>query len=905
MNSAARDFPFDLVETGESCPATGRRFLTHPTWKYEDSRFGMRMELFGERVIVDRVFGEYLQSAVEPCFRILDEALDRLPGPAIVVEDMTRLEWAEGAARRLYEQHLHERADRVKGLVFLGAGHIFRLSLRLSRRRHLIPIPIHVVDTWPQAVEAAASILEGSASSFRIASRPARPRRLPVPAFLLRGYARELREIVSEMPWDAPGEAVNPLSPSHPFHEVVEAWGAIKRDMDLLDKLRQERESDLRSTAKTLSESEGRYRAVFEASGTALILYGADRRIRMVNRAAERMAKLDRIEMEERFEWTQFVHPDDAPLLLARHNARQMDPTADLGRMESRIVDAEGATHWVDITVESIPDTDLRVASLEDRTGFRAAHRALEESERRFRQIVEVAQEGIWTCDLGGRTTWANGRMAELLRRGQAAMEECSFLELLPSESDKRLEVLQSLLEGHSVVFEGRLPRLDGKVAWAIVSASPILGPGGNPTGFFAMCSDITRRHEAESALRELNRDLEARVRERTSELEAANQELARALRAREDFLASMSHELRTPLAAVLGAVETLRDAPDPRRKDHLLDIAERNGRQLLSLIEDLLDFARGRAGRLFVDPRPLEPIEAVHGAEQSLELQAFRGGVRLEVDVPEPLPFVSADPVRLRQILTNFANNALRHAADGGVVVLAALRDPPGIRFEVRDRGAGIPPSERSKLFQPFERMLPSSARKGGAGLGLALCRQLAQAMGGEVGYHPREGGGSVFWLRLPSGTPARSEPSSAAVQTISVEDPGSGRILVVEDEKDLREILSEHFQSRGWEVVSVPDGDSALAALDDSAPEVAVVDLGLPGMDGLELIGRLRERSSRGSLGVLALTGQAFPEDAQRCLQAGADRFLTKPASLRKTESVLKELLARVRDGAGGSAA
>lgn len=899
--SGSRAVSDQLVETGMSCPFTGRRFMTRPEWSFDNGRFGMRMEVLPDQVVVDRAWGEYRQEDTLRCFEILDDVLGRLPASVVVVEDLSRLAGAENAARRLYEAELRRRADRIQGVVFLGVGPMFRLFLRLGRRRNAIPFPMQAVDTWEQAIEAATSMLEGSSPIFKVAGgRGFRAwRRIPIPAFLLRGYAEELRDLVSDMPWDTSAEAANPLKPDHPFHDVVEAWVAVKRDMDLLDKLRQERERDLRETAKILAESEGRYRAVFEASGTALILYGADRKIRMVNRATERMARLSRAELEGNFEWIHFAHPDDAPLLLARHNARQLDPSADLGRVESRFIDSEGRTHWADVTVESIPGTDLRVASLDDRTDFRAAHQALEESERRFRQIVETSQEGIWTADLAGRTTWANGRMAELLGCDSDRLESCSFMELLPAEPNQRLDVLQSLLEGHSVVFEGRLPREDGKLAWAIVSASPIRNSGGAPAGFFAMCTDITRRHQAEDALRDLNRGLEDRVLERTAELESANAELARALRAREDFLASMSHELRTPLAAVLGALETLRDVRDEDRKGYLLDLAERNGKQLLSLIEDVLDFARGRAGRLSVDPRPLDPVEAVHEAEQSMELQAFRNGVRLSVAIGEPLPFVMADPVRLRQILTNFANNALRHAGEGGEVELAASRDPDGVRFEVRDRGAGIPEHERPRLFQAFEQLSPSG-RRGGTGLGLALSRQLAQAMGGEVGYRPREGGGSVFWLRLPQG--ARDLPESVDPPPAAAERGlPSGRILVVEDERDLREILSEHLGACGWEVVSAPDADSALSVFEQADPEVAVVDLGLPGMDGLELIGRLRNLSRSGALGVLALTGQAFPEDADRCRQAGADRFLTKPTSLRRTESVLRELLAQVREESG----
>jgi len=892
IDNASAGSSFTLNETGEICPITGRKFMSHPEWRVDALRYGTRVEILSEQIVIERARGTYRGDEVQVCMGIIDKVMDRMPGPVVLVEDFTNVVGVDHRARRLYEQGVLARADRLRGVVFVGLKPMFRLFLRLARRMNSIPFPIYLAKNWQDTLDASMAMLEGKGQTVldTLPAPVSRARRIPLPGFLLRGYAKELRDLVSEMPWDSAKEAVNPLAANHPFHEVVEAWVAVKRDLDWLDNLRQERERDLRATAKTLAESEGRYRAVFEASGTALLLYGADRRIRMANRAAERMAKLPRQELEGKFEWTHFSHPEDAPGLVARHNARQFDPDFDQGRIESRFIDADGQLHWADITVESIPGTDLRVASLEDRTEYRAAHLALEESERRFRQIVEVSQEGIWTSDLAGRTTWSNHCMAQLLGCAPAELQELSFLELLPTDSDQRLDVLRSLLEGHSVVFEGRLPHREGKVAWAIVSASPILGADGAPSGFFAMCTDITRRREAETALRDLNRDLEDRVRERTAELENANTELARALRAREDFLASISHELRTPLASILGAIETLHDVDDPARRGYLLELADRNGRQLLSLIEDVLDFARGRAGRLSFQPTPVDALEAVRAAAQTLEIQADRDRIRLTAGSEGRLAPVFADPVRLRQILTNFANNALRYAASGGEVEISACHDPRGVRFEVRDRGAGVPVSDRSKLFQPFVQLDPS-ARKGGAGLGLALSRQLAQAMGGEVGYEDRPGGGSVFWLRLPHATTAPVETTPALPNQRAKAHP-TGKVLLVEDEKDLREILCEHLTANGWDVQSAHDADAAIVSFEATRPLVAVVDLGLPGRSGLELIGILRKLSKGSPLGVVALTGQAFPEDAERCMQAGADRFLTKPTTLRKTESVLREL-------------
>lgn len=893
-----------LVETGEVCPLTGRAFFSAPSLRIDRERFQGRLQLFGESIILDRAKGVATLEDVHACFANIDRLLERLPGQVVLVQDFSGLLSADGHARRFYEKGLIARQDRLLGVVFLGLRPMFRLFVRMGRRLHHIPFPMLSTNDWEGVLELATSLLEGKIDPHSTMAQGSAktPFRIPLPGFLLRGYAEELRHIVSEMPWDSDAEAANPLADSHPFHDVVDAWVAVKRDLDWLDRQRRDRESDLRATARTLAESEGRYRAVFEASGTALVLYGSDNLVRMVNGATERMIGTSRAEVEGSRKWTEFVHSDDLGVLLDRHRLRQEDPSRDQGRVECRVYDTAGRIHWVDISVEAILGTDLRVASLADRTEHRDTLLALQQSERRFRQIIETSQEGIWTSDIAGRTTFANERMVELIGARGEDLETRSFLEILPAAPEKRLEVLQTLLEGHSVVFEGRLPRSDGKIAWAIVSASPIRSETGATTGFFAMCTDITRRHEAESALRELARDLEDRVRERTAELEEANAELGRALRAREDFLASMSHELRTPLAVVLGVLETLREDRDPQRSAHLLDVAERNGRQLLSLIEDVLDFARGRAGALSVDPRPLDAAEIVHGVAQSLELQAIKAGARISNHLPSDLPALRADPLRLRQILTNLLVNAVRHGGKGLVEIRSQSRGEM-LRLEVLDRGPGVPPNLVDQLFQPFVQLSPAPRRPGGTGLGLALSRQLAQAMGGEVGFHSREGGGAVFWVDLPQvpreGLLAADshEPDSQPLEP--------GRVLIVEDEQDLREILCDHLKESGWSVFPYAAGRPALDAIPWDQPDVVVVDLGLPDIDGLELIKTIAKTRQAGRPAILALTGQAFPEDGERCKASGADRYLFKPASLRRTERVLRELVAEVRESTGASGA
>jgi len=379
--------------------------------------------------------------------------------------------------------------------------------------------------------------------------------------------------------------------------------------------------------------------------------------------------------------------------------------------------------------------------------------------------------------------------------------------------------------------------------------------------------------------------ELEVRVAERTSELESANAQLREALATRESFLAQMSHELRTPLSAVLGGVETIRegvDGPVGPPMARRLGMVERNGRHLLALIQDILDFTRGRAGKLPITPVPCRPRVVL---EQVLELVgpllADSGGRVACSPVADGERAVLADPLRLRQILTNLVSNALRHGRGLVEVDLVDEGGRGGIRIAVSDRGPGVSAGMVERLFQPFERFGPEKDPRASTGLGLALSRQLAQAMGGELTYRPREGGGAQFDLRLPAteALPAPDEPAARVPR----ERRGSGRsLLVVDDQKDLRELCVEYFEALGWDVVGASDVEEAHQAQADGSLDAILTDLGLPGKDGVSLVEAVRGRPDGGRVVVVVLTGAALPEERDRCLRAGADLFLVKPVLL-----------------------
>jgi len=436
------------------------------------------------------------------------------------------------------------------------------------------------------------------------------------------------------------------------------------------------------------------------------------------------------------------------------------------------------------------------------------------------------------------------------------------------------------------------------------------LGPRWNPDGWTrgdmeilgALCAIATpliQAQEARSHAEELRRQqleeakvlLERRVEERTRELEKANGDLSEALLAREDFLAAMSHELRTPLSTVLGAGEAILAGidgePTPAMQERLGAML-RNGRHLRELIGDVLDFARGRAGRLPVQSLPFR-VESV--CREAVELVRSRGSREdraVELRFPQLPTGAVGDPLRVRQILTNLLANALHHA--GGPVELELEAQGDLVHLRVLDRGTGIPPEKADRLFRAFERLDRDHAGgSGGSGLGLALSHMLAGLMEGTLTYRPRPEGGSCFELTLPLSAEIPLDADSSS-DGGTVEE--AGHLVLVEDHDELRELLEDYFAAQGWTLEVFSRAQPALEACTRKMPDVLLTDLGLPGISGIELVRRVRELPQAQALRVIVLTGQVMPEDTRSCLEAGADAVLAKPFPLARLDRLLREL-------------
>jgi two-component system sensor histidine kinase ChiS len=439
----------------------------------------------------------------------------------------------------------------------------------------------------------------------------------------------------------------------------------------------------------------------------------------------------------------------------------------------------------------------------------------------------------------------------------------------------------RELFERGEPILYREEPMSDGKVI--LTSKVPMRDQAGEMIGVLGIIFDITERKHLELELREAKEKAES------------------AAQARSDFIANVTHELRTPLTLILGPVDDmLRDPALPPEFRSVLERVRRNGARLHGLVDDVLEFSRAEAGHHKARPAPMDLVAAMRALVH--DMQPLAASQQLELETPlQSLP-VSLDPKLVERILLNLVGNALKFTPAPGLIVVSLSHEPAAgtLRIAVTDSGPGIPKSAQVQLFRPFAQLDASKTRRaGGTGLGLALVRRCAEAMGGIAGVDSEEGQGSTFWVVLPAQT---VEHELVPVEPVHIDRPAPAQasparlagaapvVLVAEDNVDLRAYIAETLYQGGFGVVAVENGQLAWEQLGTRRFDVVVSDVMMPELDGLGLLARIKGDPQLAHLPVLLLTALAGPGEAAAGLGAGADDYLPKPFSA-------EELCARVR--------
>jgi PAS domain S-box-containing protein len=518
----------------------------------------------------------------------------------------------------------------------------------------------------------------------------------------------------------------------------------------------------------------------------------------------------------------------------------------------------------------------------------------LRDGERRLKEAERIAHVGYWERDLVNNRILLSDESYRIFGLSPEQpfkdLDDWNRRWLTLIHPDDRPQIARAVSEaiagGPSYDVEYRVIRPDGEMRIVHSQADIPLDVAGQPRRILGSMQDITERKQSEAELEQHRHHLEELVETRTRELAQARDTAESANRMKSAFLANMSHELRTPLNAILGFAQILeRDTRIPADRRANLATINRSGKQLLALINDVLEISRIEAGRLTLQPATCELHELLTGLAEVVEFRASKKGLRMSMTRSPDLPrYIEADAGKLRQILLNLLTNAVKYTEHGSIELSAKAEivgDRATLMFSVSDTGVGIAAEDLQRIFQPFYQTTYGVRLGEGTGLGLTICREYSDLMGGKLSVESELHGGTCFHLSLPvqlADEPESVAPALGRVLGLAPEQPPC-RVLVAEDNADSRQLLCEILERAGFQVRAVVNGAEAVSAFQDWSPQFIWMDMRMPVLDGYAATRRIRDLPGGKTVRIVALTASAFREDHADILAAGCDSVVAKP--------------------------
>lgn len=559
-----------------------------------------------------------------------------------------------------------------------------------------------------------------------------------------------------------------------------------------------------------------------------------------------------------------------------------------------------------DYLVKSEINSQLLLRAIRYAIERKRSAEALRETQLRYTALFENSNNGIFLISLEGLYLNLNQKAATMLgcTVTDSLGEPATDFIFAAAIGDLHQQIA-TLLRGETLpIYECLLQCRTGGQLPLEVNTTLVRTAANKPLYIQSVARDITKRRQIEDALRAERSQLAQRVAERTQELSAVNAKLLRSARMKDEFLATVSHELRTPLSVILTITEAMEDhvygelsAPQAKALQRM----RKSGRHLLALINDILDVSKIESGKLALEIGPLSLQTICEDSLQMVHEAAAAKGLALLTTLDPTVALCYADGRRLMQMLVNLLNNAIKFTPTGGKVGLDVHSDRihGALFFTVWDTGIGIAETDMPRLFQPFVQLDSRLAREyQGAGLGLALVYRLAELHGGSITVESVINQGSRFTISLPwHPTGARevlqnqAEMALPNKQTAHVAN-GSQQplLLLVEDNAISLEAMDAYLRAMGYRLILAHTGAESIVQAKEHQPDLILMDIQMPEMDGLEAIQQIRRCPSLLHTPIIALTALAMPGDRDRCLAAGATAYLSKPVSLQHLKQVIQ---------------
>ena len=620
-----------------------------------------------------------------------------------------------------------------------------------------------------------------------------------------------------------------------------------------------------------LRENEERLQKVISVQNVGVLFFKLDGHMQDANGALQRMSGYTAEELRSITDWAQLTPPEFMDV--TRRAAAELAERGVTAPYEKQWIRKDGSRFWGLFSPTRLSGSGSESECVEftiDITERKRAEETLRQSETRLSGILRRSPAGIFQTDAAGCMTLVNPRWCELLGYLEAELLGRNIIDIThPSFVAPTAAAFGRLAAGGpDFQIEKDFCRKDGSILSAQSNAAAIRSPDGEFLGLITVVLDISERLRAEAELRRL----------------AA--ELLEADRRKDVFLATLAHELRNPLAPIRNGLQLMKLAKhNEETLEKVRAMMDRQLSQLVRLVDDLLDVSRITQGKVELRKERTDLKAVIDAAEETSRQALEQAGHDLVVVVPDEPIFVDGDATRLAQVVSNLLNNSAKYTHRGGHIRLSVGSEGGTAVVSVKDNGIGIPPAMLDKVFVMFtqvDRTLEKTT--GGLGIGLSLAKGLLEMHGGTIeAKSDGEGMGSEFVVRLPVMMDVVAEPDRPNGQTSDVVPSALRRILVVDDNEDAADSLSQLLKMSGHDVRTANDGETGIEAAAQFRPDLVLMDIGMPKLNGYEAARRIRQHPWGRGMVLVALTGWGHEDDRKKSAEAGFDHHLVKPVKMQ----------------------